>query len=41
METIDSNKFVTTGSNIALLKKVVGDIAPKEVDTFVFENTVI
>ena len=41
MDTIDSNKFVTTGSNIALLKKVVGDIAPEEVDTFVFENTVI
>ncbi len=38
---IVTNTFVTTGNNLALLKKMVADIVPENIDTFVFEKVVI
>lgn len=32
------NLFVTTGNNLAIMKKMVDDIAPGKADTFVFKN---
>ena len=33
-----SNRFVTTGGNILLLKKMAEEIAPGQADSFVFEK---
>ena len=32
------NRFVTTGSNLQLLEKMVSGIAPADADSFVFEK---